>query len=198
MAYNIPSKQFSIEETIRKSRFIATCDHITTAEEAKNFHYAIKTIHKTASHNCFAYVAGPSGSQNQNGISDDGEPKGTAGYPMLNTLLHSDIGEVAVVVTRYYGGVKLGTGGLVRAYSGMVKKLLNVLPVKLKITGIRFKLLLEYKNLSIVQIITASIEGEILSEAFTDKVSLTVLIPDYRVTEFKDRLPFDVEITTTE
>ena len=198
MAYNIPSKQTSIEKTIKKSRFIATCSHIASAKEAKVFHDSIKTIHKTASHNCFAYVAGPAGSQIQNGISDDGEPKGTAGYPMLNVLLHSGVGEIAVVVTRYYGGEKLGTGGLVRAYSGVVKALLKILPVRRKVTGVTLNLILDYKNISIVKTVTASVEGEVLEETFTDKVTITVLVPDDSESDFRDKLPFDVEIISPE
>jgi uncharacterized YigZ family protein len=86
-----------------------------------------------ASHNCFAFLAGPPGSTAQMGMSDDGEPSGTAGRPMLAVLQGSGVGDIAVVATRYYGGTKLGTGGLVRAYAGGVKSVLASLPLREKI-----------------------------------------------------------------
>ena len=81
-----------------------------------------------ATHNCWAYVAGPPASTGRVGMSDAGEPHGTAGRPMLTVLLHSGVGEIAAVVTRYYGGIKLGTGGLVKAYGGAVLAALEALP----------------------------------------------------------------------
>jgi len=94
-----------------------------------------------ATHHCWAFVAGPPGTTARIGMSDDGEPSGTAGRPILNTLLHADVGEVVAVVTRWYGGVKLGKGGLGRAYAGAVTRALETLPtvrrVELMPVGIR-------------------------------------------------------------
>ena len=109
------------EETVRRSRFIVTMARVSSPEEAKAFIDRIREEHAGATHNCWAYNAGAPGDTAQVGASDDGEPKGTAGRPMLTALLHSDVGEVAAVVTRYFGGILLGTGGLVRAYQGSVK-----------------------------------------------------------------------------
>ena len=105
-----PGEIHRVEDVIRRSRFIATFARASSTEEARDFLERIRAEHAQATHNCWAYVAGEPGSTAQVGASDDGEPKGTAGRPMLTALLHSGVGEVAVVVTRYFGGILLGTG----------------------------------------------------------------------------------------
>ena len=109
---------FREEETVKRSRFIVTVGRAASPEAAHAFIERIREEHSQATHNCWAFNAGEPGSTAQVGASDDGEPKGTAGRPMLTAVLHSGIGEVVVVVTRYFGGILLGTGGLVRAYQG--------------------------------------------------------------------------------
>ncbi|KHD86409.1 YigZ family protein [Bacillus ginsengihumi] len=120
------------EIIIQKSRFIAHVNRVTTEEEAQNFILTIKKEHWNATHNCSAYMIGE---QNQiQKASDDGEPSGTAGVPILEVLKKKDLKDTAVVVTRYFGGIKLGAGGLIRAYSkstsegidhtGIVKRIL--------------------------------------------------------------------------
>ena len=106
-----------VEQTIKRSRFICTAAHVTSPEEAKAFIDQIREEFSDARHNCWAFAAGAPGATAQVGMSDDGEPHGTAGRPMLTVLLHCGVGEIAVVVTRYFGGILLGTGGLVRAYT---------------------------------------------------------------------------------
>lgn len=120
------------EETIRRSRFIVTMARVTSPAEAKAFIERIREEHAHATHNCWAYNAGAPGDTAQVGASDDGEPKGTAGRPMLTAILHGGVGEVAAVVTRYFGGILLGTGGLVRAYQGSVKLGLEGLPTRMR------------------------------------------------------------------
>ena len=109
----------SIENVISKSRFIAYIKPVSTENEAKAFIDEIKTKHKDATHNCSAYTVGPE--MNIQKANDDGEPSGTAGIPMLEILKKQEIHNVCVVVTRYFGGIKLGAGGLIRAYSGAVR-----------------------------------------------------------------------------
>ena len=126
--YPIPARTHRVEEEIQRSRFITTLAHTPTLDEARAFVQQMKAEFGDASHNCWAYVVGPPGSSAQIGMSDDGEPHGTAGKPMLTVLLHADVGDVTAVVTRYFGGTKLGKGGLVRAYSGGVQQALATLP----------------------------------------------------------------------
>lgn len=190
--YHIPSGPFRVEQKINKSLFIASCDHVSSGKEARTFHDRIKSEFSDATHNCFAFVAGPAGSTADNGFSDDGEPRGTAGLPMLNTLIHSGVGEIAVVVTRYYGGVKLGTGGLVRAYSGTVKRLLNELPSTGKISGNIWKLIVEYKDIALVKRLISSSGGDILNETFTDTITIEAVIPSCEEDSFSRSLPYDI------
>ncbi len=115
-------------EVVRRSRFIASLGPAPDPEEAQAFIRSVRQSFPDATHHAWAYVVGPPASTAQVGMSDDGEPHGTAGRPILNVLLHSGIGDVVAVVTRYFGGVKLGTGGLSRAYAGVVSRGLEALP----------------------------------------------------------------------
>ena len=110
LRYAIPAGISRYEEEIERSRFIATLAHAGTAHTAKSFVDRIRAEFPDASHNCWAYLIGPPGTTGTVGMSDDGEPRGTAGRPMLTTLQHSGVGDVAVVVTRYFGGRKPGQG----------------------------------------------------------------------------------------
>ena len=106
----------SYEKVIERSRFIAHCEHAGSEEEARAFIAEVRARHSLATHNCYAFVADQTG--NVMRFSDDGEPQGTAGMPILDVLKSKKLFETAVVVTRYFGGIKLGAGGLVRAYAG--------------------------------------------------------------------------------
>ncbi|GAB1475647.1 YigZ family protein [Bacillota bacterium] len=121
--YKSIKKAASAEQTIEKSRFIAHVRPVETKEEALEFFDEIRSAHKTATHNVPAYVIGDK-SQLQ-WASDDGEPQGTSGAPIVQMLVKEGITNVAVIVTRYFGGIKLGTGGLVRAYTGAAKRALD-------------------------------------------------------------------------
>ena len=109
------------EQTIRKSRFIATVGPLGEAAAAAAFVQGVRAEFPDATHHCWAYLAGPPATTAAIGLSDDREPHGTAGRPILAALLHSGLGDVVAVVTRYYGGTNLGTGGLVRAYGGTAR-----------------------------------------------------------------------------
>lgn len=111
------------EKVIERSRFIACCAHVSGEAEAKAFVAEIAGMHPAATHNCYAFVADRTGALQR--FSDDGEPQGTAGMPILDVLKNKKLFETAVVVTRYFGGIKLGAGGLVRAYSGTAAEALD-------------------------------------------------------------------------
>ncbi|WP_326602369.1 YigZ family protein [Streptomyces sp. NBC_01799] len=123
------------ETEINRSRFICALAPAATEQEAQDFVARIRREHPTATHNCFAYVIGADASVQK--ASDDGEPGGTAGAPMLQMLMRREMRYVVTVVTRYYGGVKLGAGGLIRAYGGVVGEALDELGT---ITRQRFRL----------------------------------------------------------
>ena len=175
--YKIPAKLYRTEETIKRSRFIATVAHAFTEEDAKGFISIIKNEFPDATHNCWAYVAGPPGDTARIGMSDDGEPHGTAGKPILTVLLHSEIGEIVAVVTRYFGGTKLGKGGLVRAYSGSVKNALASLSVKEKRDVITLTAILDYSEINVVKQMIESFNSVIIEEKYEADVSFKIELP---------------------
>jgi len=126
--YSIPSSDKQTEITIKKSRFIATAHYVDDRLQAMTYIESARYRLPDAGHHCWAYIVGPPTSPNLMAMSDDGEPSGTAGKPILNVLQHKQIGNILVVVSRYFGGVKLGAGGLVRAYSGATQAVIDILP----------------------------------------------------------------------
>lgn len=163
----------------KKSRFIATVQAVKSEEEALAFIESMKKKYWNATHNCFAYVIGEQFQVQR--CSDDGEPSGTAGKPMLDVLLGEEIHDVAVVVTRYFGGTLLGTGGLVRAYSGATKEGLLASTVITKMYGQKLRIQTDYTGLGKIQYILGQRGLTILHSVYTDKVELTVLLPEVEI-----------------
>ena len=183
--YPIPAGRHRVEEEILRSRFITTAAYAPTVEEARAFIDEMRTEFADASHNCWAYVVGLPGSSAQNGMSDDSEPHGTAGRPMLTVLLHSGVGDIVVVVTRYFCGTLLGKGGLVRAYSGGVQLALESLPRIEKVEKRRLTLLFEYSMVTAVQRMLPDYETELLGESYGVDVSYQVQMPAAQVERFR-------------
>ena len=159
----------------KKSRFIATVRPVKTEEEALAFLEEMKKKYWDARHNCYVYSIGMNREFTR--CSDDGEPSGTAGRPMLDVILGEDIYNVAVVVTRYFGGVLLGTGGLVRAYSKAVQEGLAASKVILKQKGIALKITTDYTGLGKIQYIAGERNIPVLDSEYTDKVVMKLLVP---------------------
>ena len=187
--YMIPAVQMHrVEENIKRSRFIATFGPVENALDAQAFVETIKKEFPDATHNCWAYLAGPAGDTASIGMSDDGEPHGTAGRPMLNILLHSKVGQVAVVVTRYFGGIKLGTGGLVRAYSGIVQLGLESLEIREKITPVILDVVLDYSSITLFKRMLPDFEGVILDEAYGADACFQLSLPRENHQKFEQAL----------
>ena len=162
----------SIENVISKSRFIAYIKPVSTENEAKAFIDEIKIKHKDATHNCSAYTVGPE--MNIQKANDDGEPSGTAGIPMLEILKKLEIHNVCVVVTRYFGGIKLGAGGLIRAYSGAVRDVIyDMGRVKLR-EAIPVTVTLDYDQTGKFEYELASTTFLLREQFYTDKVSYQI------------------------
>jgi uncharacterized YigZ family protein len=142
--YPIPARVQRTEDMVERSRFITTVGPVATVDEARAFVAGVAREFPDASHSCWAYVVGPPGDTGRIGMSDAGEPRGTAGRPMLNALLGSGVGDVAAVVTRYFGGIKLGTGGLARAYAACVKDALAALPVAERVPSVELRFTASY------------------------------------------------------
>jgi len=162
----------SIENVISKSRFIAYIKPVSTENEAKAFIDEIKTKHKDATHICSAYTVGPD--MNIQKANDDGEPSGTAGIPMLEILKKQEIHNVCVVVTRYFGGIKLGAGGLIRAYSGAVRDVIyDIGRVELR-EAIPVTVTLDYDQTGKFEYELASTTFLLREQFYTDKVSYQI------------------------
>ncbi len=162
-----------IEE--KKSRFIAHIEKIQSEQDALDFIARIKKKYWDARHNCFAYVAGPN--QELQRCSDDGEPSGTAGRPMLDVLLRENIHNCVAVVTRYFGGTLLGTGGLVRAYQKSLQEGLANSTILIRQEGIRLVIHTDYNGLGKIQYLLGREQIAILDSQYTDTVDLTVMVP---------------------
>lgn len=159
----------------KKSRFIATTRPVTSEEEAIAFIEEMKKKYWDARHNCSAYVIGERGQIQR--CSDDGEPSQTAGRPMLDVLLGEEIRNICVVVTRYFGGTLLGTGGLVRAYSGAVQEGLANSVVVEKFLGNRLVVTTDYNGIGKIQYAAAQMGLTTLDTQYTDLVVVTLLVP---------------------
>lgn len=162
------------EITEKKSRFIATVCPVNSEEDAVFFIEGIKKKYWDARHNCHAFVIGERNEISR--CSDDGEPAGTAGKPMLDVLLGAQLHNVCVVVTRYFGGTLLGTGGLVRAYSGAVQEGLKNSLIIEKILNIRMKIYTDYNGIGKIQYILGKSPATTVNSAYTDRVCVEILI----------------------
>lgn len=167
----------------KKSRFIATVRPVKTEEEANQFVEEMRKKYWDARHNCWAFILGER--QEFKRCSDDGEPSQTAGKPMMDVLTGAGLTDVAVVVTRYFGGTLLGTGGLVRAYSGAVQEGLKNSTVITKYLGVKLSVTTDYNGVGKLQYLFGQKEIPILSADYTDKVVFTVLVESSRIQEIK-------------
>jgi uncharacterized YigZ family protein len=172
--YAIPAASLELSEEIKKSRFITLLAHAPTVEEAKAWISEVKRQHPTARHHCWAFVAGAPQDSQVYGFSDDGEPSGTAGKPMLAQLMGSGLGEIAAVVVRYYGGVLLGTGGLVKAYGGGVGTALKQLETRVKRQQSPSLICCDYTDMGAVEALIAAHQGHLLAADYGQQVSLQI------------------------
>ena len=172
----IPEKTQRVEYTQSNSRFIATAARADSAEAAKSFIQSIREEMPGANHHVYAYVIGHGASVTE-GMSDDGEPAGTSGPPVLAVVRGSGVGDVVVVVTRYFGGTKLGTGGLVTAYKSAAKEVMESLPTAPKIDWWEAACDAPYADHETIKHAVADHDGEILSEDFGAEVTMRFRVP---------------------
>lgn len=187
ISYPIPEKPVRTELIVKKSRFICDLNIVTSREEARDFISSIKSEFPDARHHCFAFIAGHP-ETGEMGMSDDGEPQGTAGKPMLQVLQGSGIGDIAAVVTRYFGGILLGTGGLVRAYSGALQQGLEELSVIMKVPMTRVEAEVEYSQEGLLRRMLENYRAEITEQSFGTGVSFSLLMPSDQVESFNAEL----------
>ncbi|MCU4675869.1 YigZ family protein [Catenovulum sp. 2E275] len=177
-AYLMPAEFHQVEETIKNSRFITQIYPVQSAQQAKDIIKEVKERFPDARHHCSAFVGGAPYDFNQMGFSDDGEPSGTAGKPMLAVLQGAKIGHILAVSIRYFGGVKLGTGGLVKAYAGGVKLALNSLVTSWVIPKQKYTLLCDYPQFDQIQYWLNQEQADILETQYSDKIELLLALTD--------------------
>jgi uncharacterized YigZ family protein len=186
--YAIPAKTCRVEDEIKRSRFITTLAYTPAESEARAFINQMRTEFADASHNCWAYLIGPPGNTGIVGMSDDGEPHGTAGRPMLTVLSHCELGDITAVVTRYYGGTNLGKGGLVRAYSGGVQHALEAVPRGEHIIYTTAMIVIDYPSIESFKRKLPDFEAEITAEEFGADVTFEIKIPEENMAAFTETI----------
>ena len=160
---------------------MTTLARAATAEAARAFVAEIARELPDATHHCWAFVAGPPGSTTHIGMSDAGEPKGTAGRPILTALLHSGVGEVVAVSSRWFGGTKLGTGGLARAYAAGVAHALAGLPTERRVERVALEVTVAYAHVDAVRRLAGELEAVVEEEAYGEAVRYRLAVPSGRV-----------------
>ncbi|TXS51572.1 YigZ family protein [Streptomyces sp. t39] len=181
--YRTVAREGVHETEINRSRFLCSLAPAATEEEAQAFVARVRAQHPTATHNCFAYVVGADAAVQK--ASDDGEPGGTAGVPMLQMLLRREVRYTAAVVTRYYGGVKLGAGGLIRAYGGVVGEALDALGT---VVRTRFRIVLvtvDHQRAGKVENDLRATGRDVRQVTYADEVTIEVGLPDAEVDAFR-------------
>lgn len=174
------------EKIIEKSRFITYCAHVESEEEARAFLAGVRDNHTLATHVCYAFIADKTG--NLQRFSDDGEPQGTAGVPMLEVLKAKKLFETAVAVVRYFGGVKLGAGGLVRAYASCTAENLDGADVRSLEKCAEYKIEVEYTGVDRVQKYLSTHTCSLLSTDYGEKVRFLIAVKKTEEKTFLDGL----------
>ena len=190
--YSIPAHTHRVEEEIDRSRFITTVGYTPSVEAARDLIAQVRSEFGDATHNCWAYHVGPPGSSSQIGYSDDGEPHGTAGKPMYTVLEHSGVGDITAVTTRYFGGILLGKGGLVRAYSGGVKLALAGLPLAVHVPQQALLVVVDYSAVTALQRLLPQFEAHSEGEEYGVDVTYHIRLPQEQASPFHKAL---VELT---
>jgi len=175
--YLIPFSANRSEFVVKKSRFIGCIQHVTSRSDAMNFLESMQLEFSDASHHCWAYQLGNPLFAHNAAMSDDGEPSGTAGSPIVNVMKHQPVGDCMVIVVRYYGGIKLGVGGLVRAYSTAAKMTFDNLPTRQHITLKEQKLIIDYADEQFLRHWLKTNNGTVIDMQYSDCIVCKVSIP---------------------
>ncbi len=176
-------KDRAVELKVKRSTFIGHLRYVKTFDEAKSYISEISKIHKTANHNCWAYILGDSGQTFHS--SDAGEPSGTAGKPMLNMLHKNNMTNVVAVVTRYFGGVKLGIRGLIEAYGESINAVISESSLKKLVSYKEYELSCGYDFAETLKYRIINMNAEILNTEYTENIKMKIRIEDHEKSELE-------------
>ena len=186
--YLIPASSIEVETVVNRSRFICAIEHCDNNAAVKSFIEQKRLQYPDASHHCYAFISDRPENSQAYGFSDDGEPSGTAGKPMLAAVQGSNIGEICAVVTRYFGGTKLGTGGLQRAYGLSVREAIDLLPTTLKTPTEQVSLHCDHQQVKDIEHAIKLSNGEVVSQDYGIDVVMVISLPIVDVDSFCDRV----------
>jgi uncharacterized YigZ family protein len=186
-SYQVPAKECQIEQEVKRSKFLSFAAPAVSRKEAEDFIRTLRKQHPHANHVCWAYIAGAPNTTIRS-MSDDGEPNGTAGMPMLKVLEYSGYGDIVVAVVRYFGGTKLGTGGLQRAYSDAVSLVLTDLSMKLKVARTTLLLNYDYTHDGNISRLLERYDIEDIKPNYAQHVTLSIAIAISELSTFKTEL----------
>lgn len=188
MSYPVPAEKAVAEIEIKKSRFIAYAKGIDSREQGMAWLAALKAEYPDARHHCWAYLLGNPKCAANAGMGDDGEPSGTAGKPILNVLQHKGIGDIMIIVVRYFGGVKLGAGGLTRAYSQAAQAVMEVLPTIEQVPMVVVEVACDFSQEQLVRHWCGLLEASVLDTQYAQGVTLSLQIPEVNWPQLQESL----------
>jgi uncharacterized YigZ family protein len=177
MGYTVPAREARFEQEIKRSRFTGIATRVSSSRAAAEALATLKKEFPDATHHCWAYVLGNPKTSSQMRMDDDGEPTGTAGKPILNVLQHKNVGDILLVVVRYFGGTKLGAGGLVRAYSSSASGVMECLEVVTNTPLREARLRLDYAEEQPVRRLLQELEVTVSSSTYGEHVELSIRFP---------------------
>ncbi|MBO1532033.1 YigZ family protein [Psychrobacter sp. F1192] len=198
MSYQTLQKSVTARLEIKKSEFIAYAYPVTSREQAM-FH--VEQLHEKypdARHWCWAYIIGDPNNTTSAGFDDDGEPNGTAGRPILNVLQHKAIGNVIIVVVRYFGGIKLGAGGLTRAYAGAAQAAVDEMILRPYVPMAQVQILADFATEAQCRYVVEDLNGTIDDVDYSKQVTLTITIAEQDIDKLKERLAMDGRVLEDE
>ena len=184
-SYPIPASALQVIIEVKKSRFIAHASYVSDRKEALAQLQQAKQRYPDARHHCWAYLIGNPASASSAAMNDDGEPSGTAGKPILNVIQHKGVGDVMIVVSRYFGGIKLGAGGLTRAYSGAAEAVMSQLPLMQQVATLSCRIVCQFSQEQPVRHWATQQQAHITDCQYGEQVTLTLEIAESTEADFQ-------------
>ena len=196
MSYQTLKNPVTARLEIKKSEFIAYAYPVNSREQAMFHVEQLREKHPDARHWCWAYIIGDPDNTTSAGFDDDGEPSGTAGRPILGVLQHKSIGNIIIIVVRYFGGIKLGAGGLTRAYAGSAQAAVDQMILQPFVPMMQVQILADFATEAQCRYVVESLEGTIEDVAYSKQVTLTVTIAEVDIETLKTELAMAGKVIT--